>query len=74
MRKIHSVVTYFSLVTQIGLTMVASVLIGFFGGMYLDRWLGTGFLFLILLTLIGVASGFRGAYLLIMKATDKSRR
>ena len=70
-KKISNVVAYFSLVTQIGLVMVASILIGLFGGMYLDRWLNTRFLFLILLTLLGVASGFRGVYMLIMKASKK---
>ena len=73
-KKVRSVVTYLSLVTQIGLTMVACILIGFFGGMYLDRWLNTGFLFLILLTFIGVASGFRAVYLLIMRLSDEPKK
>ena len=72
-KKISNVVTYLSLVTQIGLIMVASILIGLFGGMYLDRWLNTGFLFLILFTFIGVASGFRAVYLLIMRLSDEPK-
>lgn len=56
-----------SLVREIGLTMIFNVLIGFFTGMYLDRWLNTSFLFIFVGTMLGMVSGFRMVYLLIMK-------
>jgi ATP synthase protein I len=64
---LRSALTAFSLVGQIGLVMFASVAIGLFGGMYLDRWLGTGPILLIILTIVGVASGFRAIYLMVKK-------
>jgi len=56
-----------SLIREIGIMMVVNVLVGFFAGMYLDRWLGTSFVFLLIGTLLGMISGFRTVYLLIMK-------
>lgn len=55
-----------SLIREIGLIMIFSVLIGFFAGMYLDRWLSTRFLFLFIGAMVGMVSGFRMIYLLIM--------
>ncbi|MFO8112504.1 MAG: AtpZ/AtpI family protein [Desulfosalsimonadaceae bacterium] len=46
-----------ALVMQIGLTMVGSVIFCFFVGLYLDRWLGTRGLFLIIGILLGIAGG-----------------
>lgn len=66
----RNVITAFSLVGQIGLVMFASVAIGLFGGMYLDRWLGTEPLLLMILTLLGVASGFRTVYMMIKKLME----
>jgi len=64
---LRSAMTAFSLVGQIGLIMFVSVAIGLIGGMYLDRWLGTGHLLMIILTLLGVASGFRTVYIMVKK-------
>lgn len=49
---------HLTLVTQLGLTMAGSIGLGFFAGFYLDRWLGTRGLFLIVFILLGVAGGF----------------
>lgn len=46
-----------ALVMQIGLTMAGSVMFCFFVGLYLDRWLGTRGLFLIIGILLGIAGG-----------------
>lgn len=70
--EMRDILKYLSLVTQIGLTMVFSVGIGLLGGMFLDRWLNTGIFFMIILTIIGVASGFRSVYLLIMGMEKES--
>lgn len=59
--------TFLSLIREIGVLMILNVGIGFFVGMYLDRWLNTTFVFLLVFTFLGMASGFRMVYLLIMK-------
>jgi ATP synthase protein I len=46
-----------ALVMQIGLTMVGSIMFCFFVGLYLDRWLGTRGVFLILFILFGIVGG-----------------
>lgn len=56
-----------SLITEIGITMTMNISVGFFVGMYLDRWLNTSFIFLCISSLLGIMSGFRMVYLLIMK-------
>jgi len=65
--KTRNALATMSLVTEIGITMVANVVIGFLAGMYMDRWLNTAFLFLLIGTLLGMMSGFRMVYLQIMK-------
>ncbi len=42
---------------QIGLTMAGSIIFCFFIGLYLDRWLGTRGLFLMIGILLGIAGG-----------------
>lgn len=45
------------LVSQLGLTMVGSIGLGFAVGYYLDKWLGTKGLFLTLFILLGILGG-----------------
>lgn len=47
----------FALMMQIGLTMAGSIIFCFFIGLYLDRWLGTRGLFLMIGILLGIAGG-----------------
>jgi F0F1-type ATP synthase assembly protein I len=46
-----------ALVMQIGLTMAGSIIFCFFVGLYLDRWLGTRGVLLILFILFGIVGG-----------------
>lgn len=46
-----------ALVMQIGLTMAGSIMFCFFVGLYLDRWLGTRGVFLVVFILFGVVGG-----------------
>jgi PAS domain S-box-containing protein len=62
-----------TLVTQLGLSMVASILICFAIGYYLDKWLGTKGLFIIILILLGVAGGGYNAYRQIMETTRRDK-
>ena len=44
---------------NIATDLVSSVLVGFVGGFYLDKWLDTKPLFIIICLMIGIAAGFR---------------
>lgn len=47
-----------ALVSQIGISMAVSIIGGILLGNYLDKELGTGFIFFIIFLLIGIASAF----------------
>ena len=50
--------------SSVGISLVASILIGLAMGVYLDRWLDTRPLFTLIMLLIGVISGFRNVFIL----------
>jgi len=50
--------------SSVGISLVASILIGLAMGVYLDKWLDTQPLFTLIMLLIGVISGFRNVYIL----------
>ena len=50
--------------SSIGISLIASILIGLAMGVYLDRWLDTTPMFTLIMLLIGVISGFRNIYIL----------
>ena len=50
--------------SSVGISLVASILIGLAMGVYLDRWLETRPLFTLIMLVIGVISGFRNVYIL----------
>ena len=56
-----------SLVTQLGLTMVVGIGLGFAGGYFVDRWLGTGHAFLIVGILLGIGAGFYNVYRMLQR-------
>ncbi|MDE6874699.1 MAG: AtpZ/AtpI family protein [Lachnospiraceae bacterium] len=49
------------MITQIGISMIVPIFLGVFLGYRLDRWLGTGFFFLVFL-LLGILAAFRNIY------------
>lgn len=55
------------LVTNIGITLAASVLIGYYMGYYLDRLIfhKTGYWLTLVFSLFGIAAGFRGVFRMI---------
>lgn len=61
-----------NLVTQLGLTMVGSILFCFAVGYFLDKWLGTKGLFITLFLLFGIAGGGYTVYRQIQEAFDDS--
>ena len=50
--------------SSVGISLVASILIGLAMGIYLDKWLDTQPLFTFVMLLIGIISGFRNVYIL----------
>ena len=63
-----------ALVTQLGLTMAGCILFCFAIGYYLDKWLGTKGLFIVVFLLLGIAGGGYTAYRQIMEATKDNRK
>lgn len=62
-----SALRYFALISEIGFTMVANIVLGLFVGNWLDQRLNTGPLFLFILITLGVLSGLKTVYTLIKK-------
>ncbi|MEE9557805.1 MAG: AtpZ/AtpI family protein [Candidatus Adiutricales bacterium] len=63
-----------ALVTQIGLTMAGSIILCFFIGYFLDKWLGTRGIFLIIFILLGIAGGGWTVYRTIMQLEEKAKK
>ncbi|BEH91750.1 hypothetical protein T23_18520 [Turicibacter faecis] len=53
--------------------MIANIFVGLFIGKYLDKWLGTSPLFLLVLVFVGVFSGIKSVYLLIIKMDKRDK-
>jgi ATP synthase protein I len=66
-RKIFEQLT---LVSQLGLTMVGSIGLGFAIGYYLDKWVGTRGIFLTLFILLGIGGGGYTVYRQIRELED----
>ena len=48
-----------AMLTQMGIMIIVCVLIGLFAGWFLDNWLGTSPLFLILFIFLGIAAAIK---------------
>lgn len=59
-----------ALVSQIGISMVVPIVGGIALGNMLDRWLGTGVIFLVIFSILGIMSSF----LTLFKITDKDKK
>lgn len=62
MRK--DIVKALGLFSQIGLSMLAPILLCTFIGSFLDETFNTGGILLIVMLLLGIGAGFRGVYML----------
>ncbi len=60
-----------ALVTQVGLTMGGSILFCFAIGYYLDKWLNTKVIFIVIFILLGIAGGGYTVYRQIMEITEQ---
>lgn len=63
-----------SLVTQFGLQMAIPIFLCIFVGNFLDNWLNTGVLFLLIFTVMGVLAAFRNLYVTGMKFAKRDRK
>ncbi len=57
-----SVYQSLTMITQFGINMVVPIALCSFAGYYLDRWLGTSYL-VVILFFVGAAAGFRNVYI-----------
>lgn len=65
--KIDNFGYYLSLITQIGLTVIFSILISLLIGVWLDKLFGTKGIFLLVFLIIGIAGGFYNSYKQILR-------
>jgi len=59
--------------SSVGISLVASILIGLAMGVYLDRWLDTRPLFTLIMLVIGVISGFRNVFILTTRELKRQQ-
>ena len=71
--KVVKAMKWMTLMLQVGITMVANIMVGLFIGKYLDQWLHTSPLFLLLFIFIGFFSGIKSVYLLIIKIDKRDK-
>ena len=71
--KVVKAMKWMTLMSQVGITMVANLMVGLFIGKYLDQWLHTSPLFLLLFIFIGFFSGIKSVYLLIIKIDKRDK-
>ena len=62
------------IVLQIGLTMAGCIIFCFFIGFYLDKWLGTKGLFIVIFLVLGVIGGGVTVYRQILEITKDTEK
>ena len=60
------------IVMQIGLTMAGCIIFCFFVGLYLDKWLGTRGLFIVIFIVLGIIGGGITVYRQILDVTKNT--
>ncbi|MBC8385979.1 MAG: AtpZ/AtpI family protein [Candidatus Cloacimonetes bacterium] len=68
------ILQYLSLITQLGLTVIVSIMIFFFLFLYLDRKFQTKGILIAIGTFLGVISGIYNGYTILKKFYEKSER
>lgn len=62
-----------TLCSQLGLTIAVPIVLGMLGGNWLDKKLGTGHIFFLILLTLGIVAGFVSAYRQIMGTIGKKK-
>ncbi len=60
-----------SKLSQVGITMVVTIGLGFFIGKWLDNLLNTNMIFLFIFTFLGIGGAFRNLYIMVIKDYKK---
>ena len=60
-------INHLSLVTQIGITIIANIATTLFIGVFLDRFFNTRFIFLIVFVFFGILSALLSVYKIVQK-------
>lgn len=63
--------SYLGLLTQIGLTIIFTLVIAIFIGQYLDKKFSLNGIFTVIFILVGIAAGFISVYKQIIDKDDK---
>ena len=66
-----SIMKSVALITQVGITIISTILIALFAGKKLDEWLGTGVVLTLLFLLLGIATSFMTILRLGLKEENK---
>lgn len=72
MKQNRTVMKTLSLITQLGITMLTSIFMCMFIGLWLDKKFSTHYFFIPFL-LLGIAGGFRGVYTLVQNANHEEK-
>lgn len=64
--NMREVVKVLVCISQFGISMIAPIAMCFFGGLALDKWLGTSFIAIVLF-FVGAIAGGRNVYILAKK-------
>lgn len=68
---LREILKMLSMVSQLGIIMVVSIIIGFFIGRFIDDFLQLTFVFTAIFTILGVLAGFWNVYRTIDSIFDK---
>ncbi|WP_341875804.1 AtpZ/AtpI family protein [Defluviitalea saccharophila] len=67
MKKKAEILALISLISQIGIMMALPIIFCILLGNFLDKWLNTGVLFLIVFSFLGVGAAFRNLFVIALK-------
>ncbi|WP_129599334.1 AtpZ/AtpI family protein [Anaerophilus nitritogenes] len=63
----YDIMKNITLITQIGISMIVPIFICIYIGNWLDKKLGTNFIFLLIFIILGVGASFLNVYKMVMK-------
>ena len=69
----NELLKYISLITQLGLTIISSILIFLVGAIYLEKKIQTDGVLILVGVLLGVSVGIFAAYKLLKKTFEKNK-